>query len=95
MRDAASISIKSINRPSLTALHVGHTSHGVEVTPISQFKHFAKIRAMVVLPTPRVPVNKYAWCKRPRSKALVSARDTWFCPTNSLKLRGRYLRAST
>ena len=47
-----------MKRPSLTALQVAHTSHGVEVTPVSQFKHFAKIRAIVVLPTPRVPVNK-------------------------------------
>ena len=28
--------------------------------PVSQLRHFAKIRAMVVLPTPRVPVNRYA-----------------------------------
>ena len=35
-----------------------HTPQGVLVTPVSQFKHLDKIRAMVVLPTPRVPVNK-------------------------------------
>ena len=60
VRDAASISIKSIKRPSFTAVHVAQVSHGLEVTPVSQFKHLANIRAIVVLPTPRVPVNKYA-----------------------------------
>ena len=32
---------------------------------VSQFRHLAKMRAIVVLPTPRVPVNRNAWCTRP------------------------------
>ena len=35
-----------------------HSPQGVELTPASQLRHFARIRAKVVLPTPRVPVNK-------------------------------------
>ncbi len=34
------------------------TPQGAEVMPVSQFKDFANILERVVLPTPRVPVNK-------------------------------------
>jgi hypothetical protein len=44
--------------------------------PRSQFSDLAKIRAIVVLPTPRVPVNRNAWWMRPESSAFVSARRT-------------------
>ena len=30
---------------------------GLALTPVSQFSAFARIRAIVVLPTPRVPVK--------------------------------------
>ena len=33
--------------------------------PRSQFSDLAKMRAIVVLPTPRVPVNRKAWCTPP------------------------------
>ena len=35
-----------------------HSPHGVDDIPTSQFKHFASILAIVVFPTPRVPLNK-------------------------------------
>ena len=60
VRDAASTSIKSTNRPSSTEMQELHLSQGFELTPFSQFRHFAKILASVVLPTPRVPVKRYA-----------------------------------
>ena len=33
---------------------------GVAVTPLTQLRLLARMRAMVVLPTPRVPVSRYA-----------------------------------
>ena len=35
-----------------------HWSHGVAVGPFSQFNALARIRAAVVLPTPRTPVKR-------------------------------------
>ena len=58
VRDAASTSIKSTKRPSLISVQLEQVPQGSELMPLSQFKHLANIRAMVVLPTPRVPVNK-------------------------------------
>ena len=45
-------------------------------------------RAMVVLPTPRMPVNRYAWCSRPESSALTSARSTGSWPSIVLEALG-------
>jgi hypothetical protein len=35
-----------------------HLPQGVAVTPVSQLSALARMRASVVLPTPRVPVNR-------------------------------------
>ena len=63
--EAPSISITSISSPRFTATQISHLQHGSVVgsSTLRQFKAFAKMRAIVVLPTPRVPVNKYAWSK--------------------------------
>lgn len=37
-----------------------HSPHGVGVGPCSQFRQRARIRALVVLPQPRGPLNRYA-----------------------------------
>ncbi|MNE61806.1 hypothetical protein D3C80_1570480 [compost metagenome] len=58
VRLAASISIRSTKRPSSISRHTEQVPQGVEVIPVSQLRHLAMIRAMVVLPTPRVPVNR-------------------------------------
>ena len=58
VRDAASISSRSTKLPSSIDWQFSHFPQGSEVTPLIQFKLFAKIRAIVVLPTPRVPLNK-------------------------------------
>ena len=58
VRDAASTSIRSMKRPSAMAVQASQVPQGVEVTPDSQLKHAARMRANVVLPTPRVPVNR-------------------------------------
>ena len=94
-RDAASTSSRSTNRPSSISTHALHSPHGFEVTPVSQLMHLARMRASVVLPTPRVPEKRNAWWSRSASSALTSARATWACPTSCSKLRGRHLRAST
>ena len=76
------------------SVHAEHTPQGVAEMPFSQFRHLPKMRATVVLPTPRVPVNRKAWCTRPASSAFDSALSTCSCPDISPKLFGRHLRAS-
>jgi len=41
-----------------------------------QLSALAKMRALVVLPTPRTPVNRKAWATRPLAMALASVRET-------------------
>ncbi len=55
---AASTSSRSTKRPESISVQAEQVPHGVAVTPISQFSDLARIRAMVVLPTPRVPVKR-------------------------------------
>ena len=55
---AASISTISICLFSFAVTQFSHTSHGVDVGPLSQTKDFAKIRAVEVLPLPRSPENR-------------------------------------
>ena len=43
------------------------------LTPRSQFRHLARMRATVVLPTPRVPANRNAWCMPAAGRAHCSA----------------------
>src|ERR1700754_3416715 len=59
--------------------------------PVSpwQFKDAARILAIDVLPVPREPTNRYAWCTRPCSSALRNVRTTCSCPTTSANVRGR------
>ena len=56
--DAASTSIRSTKFPLSTEIQEEHSPHGFDEMPFSQLSDFAKILANVVLPTPRVPVNK-------------------------------------
>ena len=60
VRDAASISRNSRCLPTLISSQAEHLSHGlVTGHPADwQFRHLAKILAIVVFPTPRVPANK-------------------------------------
>jgi hypothetical protein len=52
-------------------------------------------RAVVVLPTPRMPVSMKACGMRPDLNALRSVCTIASCPISVEKLVGRYLRAST
>jgi len=68
---------------------------GVAVGPRAQQSALAKMRAALVLPMPRAPVNRKAWCTRPMLMALVKVRATCSWPRRSSNLCGRYLRART
>src|ERR687898_1308966 len=72
--------------------HDGHSPHGSGVGPFSQFSDRARIRALEVLPHPRGPENRYAWCTRSFASARVSGPVTWSCPTTSANRPGRYVR---
>ena len=49
---------RGVGIPEEDLPHALHSPHGSAVTPVSQFRHFARMRASVVLPTPRVPVKR-------------------------------------
>jgi hypothetical protein len=55
----------------------------------------AKIRAVVVLPTPREPQNKNAWAKWLFLIAFLSVPVMESCPTTVSKVCGRYFLAET
>jgi hypothetical protein len=97
---AASTSITSRKFPLLI------DKHGEQLSQISkdgsflfpsaiQFSALAIILAVVVLPTPLIPVNKKAWANLPLFKALLKVVTRLSCPISSLKLFGLYLRAKT
>src|SRR5882672_6325722 len=92
---APSISLTSRELPLRISTPAAHSPHGSAVGPFSQLRHRARIRAAVVLPTPRIPVNKNACAIRPRFNASPRVRVTCSCPTSSEKRSGRHLRAST
>ena len=52
----------------------------------------ASILAQLVLPVPRVPVNRYAWPMCPVATWFFSAAVIASCPYTSPKVFGRYLR---
>src|SRR4029077_16802789 len=55
----------------------------------------ARIRAVVVFPTPRTPVRMNACAMRPVANAFDRVRTIASCPISSAKVEGRYLRART
>ena len=92
--DAASSSITSMERPAAISRQEGHTPQGSGVGPPFpsgpvQFSPLAMIRAVVVLPTPRMPVSKKACAIRPDEKALVSVRTSASWPISSDSRVGR------
>ncbi|GAO05620.1 hypothetical protein PSR1_04535 [Anaeromyxobacter sp. PSR-1] len=93
--EAASISTTSTARPSAISTQGVQTPHGSAVGPFSQLSAFATRRAVVVLPTPRGPVNRNAWASWPVLSAFDSVRTTCSWPDISPKRCGRYLRART
>ena len=60
-----------------------------------QFSALAIILAVVVLPTPLMPVKRKACANLPLLSELLKVLTSEFCPINSLKSLGLYLRAKT
>ena len=58
--DAPSISITSTDMSCVISRQFAQVLQGIPVGPCSQLSAFAKIRVIVVFPTPRVP-EKNAW----------------------------------
>src|SRR6188472_2471017 len=85
----------STERPPAISWQRSHVPHGSAVGPFSHDSAFARMRAALVLPTPRAPVNRNAWCTRFCAMAFDSVRATCSWPTSSENRWGRYLRAST
>ena len=92
---AASISSTSMSRPSAISRQASHSPHGCAVGPSTQFSARARMRAVVVFPTPRGPAKTNAWASRSRARAFRSVCVTPRWPTTSSNVCGRYLRAST
>ena len=59
--------------------------------PSTQFRALAKMRATVVLPTPRGPVKQKAWARRPDSRAPARVRVTCFLAHHLIKGGGAVL----
>src|SRR5277367_3325496 len=93
--DAASISNTSSEVPAEISRQESQVPSGSAVGPFTQFKALAKIRALVVFPTPRTPEKIYACATRFELIAFASVRVTCCCPTISLNVCGRYFRAIT
>ena len=92
--EAASSSTTSSIRPAVICSHISHVRHGAPSMVWRQLTIFATIRARVVFPTPRVPVNRKAWCRRFCRTAFWRTRAVYSCPTKSANVCGRHLRAS-
>ena len=84
-----------MSRPSVISTHASQTPHGSAVGPFTQFKARARMRAVVVLPTPRGPAKTNACARRPLASALRSVLVTACWPTTSSKVFGRHFRAMT
>src|SRR4051794_6962402 len=85
----------STDRPPAISWQRSHVPHGSAVGPFSHDSAFARMRAALVLPTPRAPVNRKAWWTRFWAIAFDSVLATCSWPTSSEKRWGRYLRART
>ena len=88
--DAASSSYTSGCSPAAISLHCSHVPSGRCPGPCSHIRAFARMRAMVVLPVPRGPQNRYAWLVRPSSTAFSSVETTCCWPTTWSNVCGRY-----
>ena len=88
--EAPSISTTSMSSPRMMASPIS-----VACVWPRAFNARAKIRAILVLPTPRVPQKRYACAVRPVAMAFCRVRPMVSCPTTSANVRERYRRAKT
>jgi hypothetical protein len=89
---AASISMTSSEIPLPMATQDAQVLSGSGVGPRTQLRHLARMRAVVVLPLPRCPQNRYAWTIRPAAMAFWRVRVTRSWPATSSNVWGRHLR---
>jgi hypothetical protein len=80
---AASISIRSVADDSEIAMQLPQRLQGSPSSGASQLTALARIRAVLVLPVPRMPVKRYAWVRRPETRAFFSVRTVAAWPTRS------------
>ena len=97
---AASTSITSRKFPLFIDLHGEHLLHISKVGSFlfpseTQLRALAMILAVVVLPTPLIPVKRKAWANLPSLRELLKVFTSVSWPMSSLKSFGRYLRAKT
>ena len=92
---AASISMTSMSRPCAISTQASQVPQGSAVGPVTQFRPRARIRAVVVLPTPRGPEKTNDWAMRFAAIALRSVCVTPRWPMTSSNRCGRHLRART
>src|SRR5881397_719107 len=96
--EAASSSTTSrFAAPVQTRVQESHSPHGSPAVPEprrSQLSAIARIRAAVVLPTPRGPANRYPCAARPPATAPRRAAAMCSCTIRSANFLGRYFRAS-
>ena len=62
---------------------------------LAQFMVLAKMRAALVLPTPRGPQNRYAWASCPRMMEFLRVWTMLSWPIRDSKESGRYFLADT
>ena len=93
--EAPSISKTSKFLYSVISSHIVHLLHGFPFFESLQLSPLARIRAVVVFPTPRGPVNIYPCPTRSFLKALTRVFVTCSCPTTSKKFCGRYFSDKT
>ena len=80
-------------------LKAAQLSHSLHASPSAvgcwQLMALAKMRAQVVLPTPRGPQNRKAWASLPLFTAFFSVVVSAVWPTTASNVMGRYFRAET
>ena len=87
--DAASISTTSSDVADAIARQDSQTPHGVTVgPPLEQFSDAARIFAIDVLPVPREPTNRYAWCTRPCVDRVAQRADDVLLPDDVCERAG-------
>ena len=84
-----------MSRPSAISMQASHVAARIGGRPLMQLSARARIRAVVVFPTPRGPANTNDCASRPLASALRSVRVTACCPTTSSNFCGRHFRAMT
>ena len=82
-----------MSSPAEIAAQTSHALQGSASFTFGQLSAFERMRAIEVLPTPRLPVKRNALATRPSRIAFLSVVATCSCPTTSPNVFGRYFSA--